>query len=185
MYIRGMKNYLRILVWMASTCPFMASAQKYTVESGMITFFSDATLEDIKAENKKVASLFNSATGDIAFSVPINAFQFEKSLMQEHFNEKYMESDKFPKASFQGKILDADLKASGEQSVKAIGKLTIHGVTKEVTIPGTLQIKDSKIVMQAKFIVKLEDYSVKIPQLMWQNIAEEVEVSLKFMYKAQ
>jgi hypothetical protein len=165
--------------------PFVIQAQKYGAESGIITFFSDAALEDIKAENKKVASLFNSSNGAIAFSVPIVEFQFEKSLMQEHFNEKYLESEKYPKASFQGMITDFKLDTVDEQKVLATGKLTIHGVTKDISVPGTFQNKDGKILMAAKFIVQLEDYKVEIPQLMWQNIAEEVEVSLTFIFKAQ
>lgn len=162
-----------------------AHAQKFSIESGLITFFSDATLEDIKADNKKAASLFNAATSDIAFSVPINEFQFDKSLMQEHFNEKYMETDKYPKASFQGKLAGFSLGASGSQPVTATGKLTIHGVTRDVTIPGSFEMKKGKPVMQAKFTVKLADYNVTIPQLMWQNIAEEVEVTVTFTYKQQ
>lgn len=176
---------MRLLTPLFLALSFSIQAQKYSAESGMITFFSDATLEDIKAENKKVVSLFNSATGAIAFSVPIVEFQFEKSLMQEHFNEKYLESEKYPKASFQGTIADFKMDAIGEQKVQARGKLTIHGVTNEITVPGTFQNKDGKVLMAAKFIVRLEDYKVEIPQLMWQNIAEEVEVSLNFIFKAQ
>lgn len=176
---------MRLLTLLFLVISFSSQAQKYSAESGIITFFSDATLEDIKAENKKVVSLFNSSTGAIAFSVPIVEFQFEKSLMQEHFNEKYMESEKYPKASFQGTITDFKMDAPGEQRVQATGKLTIHGVTKEITVPGTFQNKDGKILMGAKFIVRLEEYKVEIPQLMWQNIAEEVEVSLNFIFKAQ
>lgn len=176
---------MRLLTLLFSILSFSIQAQKYSAESGMITFFSDATLEDIKAENKKVVSLFNSSTGAIAFSVPIVEFQFEKSLMQEHFNEKYLESEKYPKASFQGMISDFKMDTTGEQKVQATGKLTIHGVTKEISVPGTFQNKDGKVLMAAKFIVRLEDYKVEIPQLMWQNIAEEVEVSLNFIFKAQ
>lgn len=176
---------MRALTTLFFLLTFCAHAQKYTVEKGSIVFFSDATLEDITAENKKVASLFNSATGAIAFSVPIVEFQFEKSLMQEHFNEKYLESDKFPKATFQGTLTNFNMGVTGEQAVKAAGKLTLHGVTKEVDIPGTFQLKEGKVIMTSKFMIQLEDYKVAIPQLMWQNIAEEVEVSLTFIYKAQ
>lgn len=160
-------------------------AQKYTVEKSFVQFYSHATIEDIKADNKKVASIFNSATGDIVFSIPISEFQFAKSLMQEHFNEKYMESDKFPKATFQGKVDGFDPNAKSAQQLKANGKLTIHGVTNDVEIPGTLEIKDKKLVMTTKFMVKLVDYKITIPQLLWQNIAEQVEVTGEFTYKPQ
>lgn len=159
-------------------------SQKYTTEKSFVTFFSDATIEDIKAENSKSASLFNIATTDIVFSIPIKDFEFEKALMKEHFNEKYMETEKFPKATFQGKMVGFNLEASGEQEVKALGKLLIHGESKDVEIPGTLQVVENKLIAKAKFTVKLADYKIKIPQLLWQNIAEEVEVTVEFTYKA-
>ena len=162
-----------------------AVGQKYTLEKSVITFFSDATIEDIAATNKKATSIFNAEASEIAFSVPINEFQFEKKLMQEHFNEKYMESEKFPKATFAGTISGFDLKATGAQQAKASGKLTIHGVTKTVDIPGTAEVQSGNIILKAKFIVKLADYNIKIPQLMWQNIAEQVEVTVDFTYKPQ
>jgi polyisoprenoid-binding protein YceI len=160
-------------------------AQKYVAEKSFVKFFSHATLEDIAAENSKASTLFNSATGEIVYSIPINEFQFEKSLMQEHFNEKYMESEKFPKSVFQGKINGYNGSASGVQNVTAIGKLTIHGVTKDVEIPGSIEKSTDKLIMKSKFIVKLEDYNVKIPQIMWKNIAEQVEVTVEFTYKPQ
>src|SRR6188768_1691182 len=160
-------------------------AQKYTIEKSYASFYSHATLEDIKAENTKVAGLFNGATSDIAFSVPIKDFEFAKSLMKEHFNEKYMESDKYPKATFQGKLSGYDLKTSGAQNAKAVGKLSIHGLTKDVEISGTLEMQSNKVLMKSKFIVKLEDYKVAIPQIVWQNIAEQVEVTIDFVFKPQ
>jgi polyisoprenoid-binding protein YceI len=160
-------------------------AQKFVAEKSFVSFFSDALLEDITADNKKASSIINTATGDIAFSIPIKEFQFAKSLMQEHFNEKYMESETYPKATFQGKVNGFDPKATGIQNVTATGKLTIHGVTKDVDIPGTIEIKDNKILAKSKFIVKVADYKIEIPQLVFQNIAEQVEVTVDFVYKPQ
>lgn len=162
-----------------------AWSQKFSVEKSFVSFYSHATIEDITAENTKSVSIFNPATGDIAFSIPIKEFEFAKSLMKEHFNEKYMDSEKFPKSTFQGKITGFDSKATGAQNVKATGKLTIHGETKEVDLPGTIEVQGTKLAMKSKFIVKLEDYKIAIPQLMWQNIAEQVEVTLDFTYKPQ
>lgn len=159
-----------------------ANAQKYTSEKSTVTFFSSATLEDIKADNTKASSVFDASNGNIAFVVPINEFQFKKSLMQEHFNEKYMETEKYSKSTFQGKIVGFDPNAA-TQNVKAQGKLTIHGVTKDVEIPGTIEKQGDKLVMKSVFIVKLADYKVDIPKLMWQNIAEQVEVTVNFTYK--
>lgn len=164
---------------------FAAQGQKLVTEKSYIKFFSDAALEDITAENKKASSLFNTDTGEIVFSIPINEFQFAKSLMQEHFNEKYMESDRFPKSTFQGKVTPFDKNKSGVQNATASGKLTIHGVTKDVEIPGTIEKKGNKFLVKTKFIVKLEDYNITRPQLLWQNIAEQVEVTAEFVYKPQ
>lgn len=160
------------------------TAQKFVAEKSVITFFSDALIEDITATNTKAVSLFNKQTGEIAFSVPISQFQFEKKLMQEHFNEKYMESEKYPKAMFSGVLTNYDASASGVQTVKAKGKLTIHGVTREVEIDGTAEVGD-KAVLKAKFPVTLADYKVEIPQLVFQNIAETVDVSIDITYKPQ
>jgi len=179
-----MKNYLKILI-LLMTIQYQAAAQKFVLDKSLISFFSDAAIEDISAQNKKASSIFNTSTTDIVFSVPISEFQFEKSLMQEHFNEKYMETDKFPKAVFQGKIVGFNLSDGNEQQVKALGKLTIHGVTKDIEVPGTIQKKGDNISMKTKFMVKLEDYKIAIPQLLWQNIAEQVEVSVDFVFKPQ
>lgn len=158
------------------------TAQKYVAERSVITFFSDAPIEDISATNSKTTSIYNAQTGELAFSVPIREFQFEKKLMQEHFNEKYMESEKYPKATFSGMLENLDPKKTGEQSVKAKGKLTIHGVTKEVELDGTANLND-KVALKSKFMIKLADYNIKIPQLLFQNIAEEIEVSVDITYK--
>lgn len=162
-----------------------ASAQKYVLEKSVVTFYSEAAIENITAKNEKTNSVLNIQTADVAFSVPIREFQFAKKLMQEHFNEKYMESEKFPKSTFSGKIIGFDNAAKGVQQVKANGKLTIHGVTTTLEIPGTAEVLADRILLKSKFIVKLADYNIKIPQLMWQNIAEQVEVTVDFTYKPQ
>jgi polyisoprenoid-binding protein YceI len=160
-----------------------ALSQKFTAEKAYIKFFSDAAIEDIAADNTKASSIYNEATGDIVFSVPIKEFEFEKSLMKEHFNEKYMESEQYPKATFQGKISGYQSSVTGEQKAAASGKMTIHGVTQDVTINGTIENASGSPKMKAKFMVKLADYKIKIPQLLWKNIAEEVEVTVEFNFK--
>lgn len=165
---------------------FPCVAQKYVAEKSLITFFSDAAVEDITAANEKASSVFNTQSMEIAFSVPIKEFQFPKKLMQEHFNgEKYMESEKFPKSTFSGTVSGFSLNAKGVQQAKATGKLTIHGVTTPIEILGTAEVMGDKINLKAKFIVKLADYKIKIPQILWQNIAEQVEVTIDFTYKPQ
>jgi hypothetical protein len=175
-----MKKLLLILL-----IGFCANAygQQYSLEKSLVSFFSDAAIEDITAKNIKSASIYNSKNDSIVFSIPIKEFKFAKSLMQEHFNEKYMESDKFKVSTFVGAVKGVNHEASGSQQVKATGKLTIHGVTKDVEIPGTIEIAKDKVVIKSKFNVKLEDYSIARPQILWQNIAEVVEVSVDFTYK--
>jgi polyisoprenoid-binding protein YceI len=174
-------KYLSILL-----CFFAASAlgQKLVSKKSKVTFFSDAVLEDITATTSKANGIIDLGKQEFAFSVPIKEFEFEKSLMKEHFNEKYMESEKFPKGTFLGKIEGFD-PASPKQDVKANGKLTIHGVTKEVSLPATMEKSDKGYNVTAKFIVKLEDYSIAIPQLLFQNIAEQVEVTADFNFLPQ
>jgi polyisoprenoid-binding protein YceI len=94
-----------------------------------------------------------------------------------------METEKFPKATFQGKLVGVKAGAPGEQKVRAVGKLNIHGVTRDIDVPGTAEFNGGKLVTKSKFKVRLEDYSIKIPTLVWQNIAEEVEVRVDFTYK--
>ncbi len=160
-------------------------AQKYILKEGVITFFSEAALENIMARNTSVRSLFEITSNKIAFSVPINQFEFEKKLMQQHFNEKYMESDKFPRSTFEGKLENFQMSTMGEQKVKAVGKLTIHGVTQFVAIPGKVEAKQGAILMNSVFKIKLADYKIKIPQLLWQNVAEEIEVTVNLKYIQQ
>jgi polyisoprenoid-binding protein YceI len=158
------------------------TAQKYVAEKTLISFFSTAPLEDISAKNQKAVSIFNADTKQIAYSVPIKEFQFAKSLMKEHFNEKYLHSDKYPKSTFEGIIEGYEKGSLEEQQVIARGKLTIHGVTKDIEAPGTISTDGKKLLMKSKFTIKLKDYNIEIPQLLWQNIAEQVEVTLDFVY---
>jgi len=160
-----------------------ASAQKFTADRGELSFFSDGIVEDIEARNGQVGSLFDAGNGDLVFIAKIRDFIFPKSLMREHFNEKYMETEKYPKATFQGKLVGVKTGTPGEQKVRAVGKLNMHGVTRDIDVPGTVEFSGARVVTKSKFKVRLEDYNIKIPTLVWQNIAEEVEVRVDFIYK--
>jgi hypothetical protein len=179
--MRMLRNFT--LVFHLLLICFSVYAQKYAIESSEVSFYSRAAIEDIKAINSETTGLINASTQEFAFIIPIKKFQFDKSLMQEHFNEKYLESEKYPNAIFKGKIEGFKTESNEEQPVIARGSLTIHGVTREVSIPCTLFKKGTKLIAKSKFLIKLEDYKIKIPQLLWQNIAEEVEVSVEFIYK--
>jgi polyisoprenoid-binding protein YceI len=175
-----MKKTALVALVLISSCSY---AQKYGIEKAKAMFFSKTPVEDIDAKNTVVSSLFNTATGDIVFSMMMRDFAFKKSLMKEHFNEKYLETDKYPKSTFQGKLTGYSTEKAGKQEVRAIGKLTIHGVTKDVDVPGTLEFKDGKIEATSKFQVSLKDYDIKIPQLLWKKVAEVIDVNLDFTYK--
>ena len=176
-------NYKIIFTLLFCLQLFTVLAQKYESTASTITFFSEAPVENIDATNKEASSVFDTSNNNIVFSVPIRGFEFDKSLMQEHFNEKYMESDEYPKSLFTGKVSGFDPNKKGEQKVSARGKLTIHGVTRSIDVEGTLERKNEELVLKSEFKVRLEDYNIKIPQVLWHNIAEEVEVKLNFKYQ--
>lgn len=159
------------------------SQQRFFAEKAVVSFFSDGVVEDISATNEKVTSIFDVVNGEVAYLMSVKDFQFPNKLMQVHFNEKYMESEKFPKSSFQGKISGLNMSASGKQEVKATGKLTIHGVTQVIDVPGTVEVNGNRITVKSKFTVKLLDYNIKVPQIVWQNIAQQVEVTVDLVYR--
>jgi hypothetical protein len=179
--MRPVLQGLLLLIFLVSSVA--GHGQKYTAEKGDLSFFSDGAIEDIEARNSMVGSLFNSTSGELVFIAKIRDFIFPKSLMREHFNEKYMETERFPKSTFTGKLVGFKPAVAGEQRVNAVGKINIHGITKDVEVPGIIEFKDGKATMKARFMVKLADYNIKIPTLIWQNIAEEVEVRVEFIYK--
>lgn len=174
-----MKKIAMIAMLVCSTTTLFA--QKYITRTGKISFYSATPLENIEAFNNEVAGVMDAATGDVVFQVPIKSFKFEKALMKEHFNENYMESDKYPKAEFKGKVADAgkvDFSKDGTYNVKTSGKLTIHGVTKDVTLPGTITVKGNTATINSKFMVKTADYNITIPKLVEGKIAKQIEVTV-------
>lgn len=155
-------------------------AQIYLGKECSIKIFSDGPIEDIDAVNTSSKPILNTSTNEIAIKITIKGFDFEKELMEEHFNEKYMESDKIPYSTFTGKINEKiDYTKEGIHKVTATGKLKIHDVEKERTLDGTLTVKGGEIIIESKFIVALKEHQVEIPQLLAQNIAETIEVTLK------
>lgn len=156
----------------------------HSCRNASLRFFSSAPLEDIEAKTSQGVSAINTKTMAVYFKVPINTFQFKKQLMQEHFNENYLESDQYPHAEFKGKILEAvDFTKDGSYPVTVEGNLNIHGVNKTYREKGTLTIKGGKINAGAKFNVRVADHKIKIPTLVIKNIAEVVEVSVSADYQ--
>lgn len=145
-----------------------------------IRFFSKTPLEDIEGITKSGSAAMNVKTGKILFRVAMTSFQFEKALMQEHFNENYMESDKYPTGDFDGQITEMpDLSKDGDYQVKVKGNFTIHGVKKERELAAHLKVSDGKIIGKSVFIVKCVDHNIEIPKLVVKNIAEDLEVTIQ------
>jgi polyisoprenoid-binding protein YceI len=155
----------------------------YACKNAKISLFSSAPLEDIQASSSSGTSVYNPATGDLAFSVGIRSFQFPKSLMQEHFNENYMESDKYPKATFKGKIKEpVDVTKNGSYPVNVTGELNVHGVTQTRTIPGTVVVNNGMVTMSSEFMVKCADHKIEIPTLVFKKIAESIKMNVSATY---
>jgi polyisoprenoid-binding protein YceI len=162
-----------------------ANAQKYMTRTGYISFFSHTPLEDIKAENNQVASVLDISNGEIVFQVLIKSFRFEKALMQEHFNENYLESDKFPRSEFKGKITDlssVDFKKDGTYNVTVSGDLTIKDVTKKIETKGTIVVESGNITANSVFSIVPEEYNIEIPGVVRDNIAKTIEVTVTMKY---
>jgi hypothetical protein len=153
-------------------------------KDAVLSFFSSAPLEDIEASSRSGASALNILTGDIIFKVKNSSFEFDKKLMQEHFNENYMETDKYPLSEFKGKLNDASkLRNDGQYTLPVSGTLQIHGVAKQYTTKGTFEVKNGVIKAAATFDVKLADHKIKIPSLVGQRIAEVVQVKVNSIYR--
>lgn len=178
-----MKRFTMIvLCWMAAT----ASAQVHFTKNGKISFFSSTPLEDIRADNNQVISIINTSSGELQFSLLNNAFHFKKALMEEHFNNDYIESAKYPKSSFKGTISNpgsVNFSTDGTYNVTVSGSLSIHGVTKKITAPGTITVQSGKISAASKFNIKPKDYNISIPASVKNNITETVELTINCEYE--
>jgi len=160
-------------------------SQKYMTKNGYIGFYSHTPIEDIKADNNQVASVLDIASGDLVFQVLIRSFHFEKALMEEHFNENYMESEKYPKALFKGKITSisaVDFSKNGTYEATVAGDLTIHNVTNKISTKGTIEIVTGGINATSKFNIVPEDYKISIPWIIRDKINKTLEVTVTMKY---
>jgi polyisoprenoid-binding protein YceI len=172
------KNLILLLTLMMSASVSMAQDKFYT-KTGKIGFYSKAPLEEIEGKNKTVTAVIDSKSGAIQFAVQMKGFEFEKQQMQEHFNENYVESDKYPKAEFKGTITNnSDIKytTDGTYTAKVKGKLTIHGVTKDIETTGSLKINGGKIDASSTFNVLVSDYNIKIPSIVKDKVSKSIKI---------
>ena len=161
-------------------CGVSVAQDRYQLTNSSVMFFSEAPLENIEAKNTDTKGIIDISARTFTIRMPIKGFVFEKSLMQEHFNENYIESDRYPNAIFKGAIDGKyDLKKNGSYPVTAAGELDIHGVKHKRTISATIEVKGESIKLISKFKVKLVDHNIEIPTLVFNKIAEELDVTLE------
>lgn len=185
-----MKNFQKLLLTAFVLVTVSAFAQTdrknmITMSSGDISFVSEAPLELIKAATKDFRAVLDTVSGQFAFSVPIASFVgFNSPLQQEHFNENYLESNKYPKATYTGKVIEAwQRPTTTKRSVRTKGKLNIHGSEQEKLIPASMQMQGDLLHVQAVFKVKTDDFNIKIPRLVVQKIAQEIDVTVNAYFK--
>jgi hypothetical protein len=175
-----MKNYFFVILLFLSFAN-LVSAQKYYSKAGNIHFISETPLENIEATNNGAYAVMDAGSGQIEWSVLIKGFKFQKALQQEHFNENYMESDKFPKALFKGRLVkgsSVNCSQNGDYKVNVEGDMTIHGITKPLSAPALITVSNGKIRMSGSFTLKIADYGIKVPKVVRNNIAETVQVTV-------
>jgi hypothetical protein len=179
-------NYFWILIALMASLTSIEAQEKWFTKTGSISFFSKAPLENIEAHNKKVTCVLDTESGQLEFSMLMKAFQFEKALMQEHFNENYVESDKHPKSTFSGKITNIDkvsFKKDGNYAVQVTGDLTIKGITKNVSAPGTIIVKGGKVNASSEFQIALSDFNVSIPAVNKDNISNNIKINVDLSFE--
>ena len=141
---------------------------RYIIQNSKIEFYSYAPLEDIQAVNTESVGAIDIESGEFIIKIPVNSFEFPNKLMQKHFNDSYLETDIYPECIFRGKL--------NENS--ASGEITLHGVTKKIEIPISKTINEENIIISTDFKILLKDHKIKIPRLLFQNIAEEIEIKV-------
>ncbi len=179
-FLKAKGKIFTIIVILTMFCSLQVAAQKmFTSKNIKVNLFSSTPIEDIKAVSNAGTGVIITATKEVAFQLPVKSLQFEKELMQEHFNESYVESDKYPYAKFKGLIIDdIDLKKPGTYQVNVKGKLTVHGVEQDRTIKGMLKINPDGAYLESAFTVKCVDHKIKIPKIVFAKIAEVIQIKV-------
>ncbi|WP_442264641.1 YceI family protein [Tenacibaculum sp. ZS6-P6] len=174
-------NKLRLLVILSFFKVGDILGQQFIARQGQVTFFSYASVENIEAKNNQVLSILDFDKKEIAATMLMRAFVFKKDLMHEHFNESYIESDIFPKATFEGTLLEG-LENAAPKTQLIKGKVTIHGITKEIEIKTTIQKTTDSYNLTGEFNLPVKDFNIKIPPILSNNIAKIVLVKFNFQY---
>lgn len=179
-------NSSLLIILFAQVTSVVFAQDIYMTRNGKISFFSRTPMENIDAVNNEVLGVIDLKKGELAFAVLIKGFHFERALMEEHFNENYMESTKFPKATFNGSFKNLptiDLKKDGSYPVQVEGDLIIHGTTKKTSMSGELIVKDGKLSSQSSFKLIPKDFKIDIPSVVAEKIAEAIDVTVECAYQ--
>jgi hypothetical protein len=156
-----------------------SQGQTYLTRNGFIGFYSKTPLEDIRAENRQAYGIIDVAKKNIAFTLLVKGFTFQKQLMQTHFNENYAESDRYPKASFSGTYAgDVDVTKNGTYPVQVKGQLAFHGVTRTIEVPATIEVQDGVLLGKSEFKLKPVDFDIEIPSIVREKIAQQMDVKV-------
>lgn len=178
-----MNKIIFLILLLSSLTSFVSKTDKIIARQGQVSFFSYTTAENIEAKNSQVLSVIDFSTNEIAISMLMNAFVFKKSLMYNHFNDSYIESDLYPKATFNGKIIDLDVSKEGSQTRVAKGVLTIRNITKEIEIKIILDNNKGNYVLTGDFEIIVKDFDIKIPLIVAPNIAKIISTKFRFEYQ--
>ncbi|HEY0678029.1 MAG TPA: YceI family protein [Chitinophagaceae bacterium] len=174
-----MKKVFAIVIGFTAIVSSVTAQDKFFTKTGKVSFYSRAPLENIEAHNRSMTCVLDSKSGNIQFSVLMKGFEFEKALMQRHFNENYLETTRYPKAEFKGQVLnngEVNYTTEGTYKARVKGMLTIHGQTQEVETDGTLTVKNGKLMAESDFKVRLADYKIKNDKM--NNISNTISVSV-------
>ena len=173
-----MKKILLFLLALAYLLP-AKSQDVYISTNSTVSFFSETPVENIDATSNQVVGALNVSTKTVFFKAKMTTFTFKKALMQEHFNENYVESDVFPDAVFVGKIIEeVDLTLDGTYEIRAKGKFTVHGVAQERIIKSSVTVKNGMIVIRSAFTVLLADHNIPVPKVVHEKLASEIKVEV-------
>jgi len=175
------RNY--VLLCLLLPLVSLVAQEKYIARQGQVSFFSYTSVENIEATNNQVLSIIDLSKNEISISMLMRAFVFKKALMQEHFNESYIESDIYPKATFEGFIIDFDTTLPSQQTRLVKGRVSLHGVTQEKEIKTTIETIENQLVLTGTFTMTVSNYKIKIPPIVAGNIAKTIEVKFKMYYK--
>ncbi len=174
---------LLVALLLGALAPRAAHAQtgRYLTRFGLTTFFSATPVVDIEARNPKTSAVIDLTTGQLAVSLLVSEFEFERSLMQQHFNESYLETEKYPKAIFTGQLVDyqaGSLKPNARLTVIVKGELSLHGKLRPITAPVWLEIKDGRLIGSTHLVIAPADYGIEIPLIVRDHIAKAVDVNI-------